>query len=379
MEPISLYIHIPFCKSKCFYCDFLSFSQQDNLMESYVESLVEEIKRYSDLVKDRKVISIFFGGGTPSTLPPIYISKMMQVIKDQYILSDDAEVTIECNPESLTDEHISAYKDSGINRISMGLQSTNNERLKQLGRIHSYETFLEKYNKLREKGYDNINVDLMFGLPNQTLEDWNDTLVKVLKLEPEHISVYGLLIEADTPFYKANQQKKLVLPEEEMEREMYWNANNMLIEKDYIHYEISNYSKKSYECKHNRVYWILNEYIGMGLGASSYFLGNRLENIKDINNYINAHGDIDKITMSKHTSLIKEQMEEWVFLGLRLINGIDKEQFNNLFYKKFDNVYGEVTTRLIAEGLVVEYNNNLRLTKRGIDVSNYVLSHFILE
>lgn len=378
MEPISLYIHIPFCKSKCNYCDFLSFSKEEILIDPYIKALLEEIKNYGVLFANRKVVSIFLGGGTPSILPTIYIDMIMQIIKESFHLTSDLEVTIECNPESLSDDKIRSYKSFGINRISIGLQSADNESLKKLGRIHTFETFVEKYNNLRFFGYDNINVDLMFGLPNQTLKDWHMTLNKIIELDPEHISIYGLNIEENTPFYTAEKLKQIIMPDEEVERIMYWDANELLVDNGYKHYEISNYSKEGYECKHNKVYWTLGEYIGIGLGAASYYLDSRNENLKDINKYIKANGNLEKTVESKKESSIVNKMEEWVFLGLRLIEGIDKKQFNQIFDKSFKNTYGDIVKKLINEGLIDEHNDVLSLTNRGIDVSNYVLSHFIL-
>jgi len=378
MAPISLYIHIPFCKSKCYYCDFLSFSKQEALIDPYVNALIEEIKTYAKMINNRETISIFFGGGTPSLLSVQHVSRIMAVITQLCKLSSDAEITIECNPESLSEDKMKGYKEAGINRVSMGLQATQNNALKQLGRIHSFETFCKKYNKLRAFGYDNINIDLMFGLPDQTIEDWHDTINRVMTLQSEHLSIYGLHIEENTPFYTANKEEKFILPDEEAERTMYWTANQLLTTHGYHHYEISNYSKAGYESEHNKVYWTLGEYIGLGLGASSYFQDYRLENTKDLKAYIEANGNLEKLISIKQKSSEVNKIEEWVFLGLRLINGIEKLAFKQHFNQSFDKIYESQIEKLLKEGLVQVDDDRVWLTSKGIDISNYVFSHFIL-
>lgn len=379
MKPISLYIHIPFCKSKCHYCDFLSFPCQETFIEPYIEALLREIENYSKSFIDREVISIFLGGGTPSFIPSVYIKKIMTIIHENFSVSKDVEVTIECNPETLTIDKMKDYKDSGINRVSMGLQSADNKVLKKLGRIHTYETFLEKYNNFRTLGYDNINIDLMFGLPGQSLSEWMTTLNNIISLKPEHISIYGLIIEEGTPFYNAKQKKQLITPDEELERNMYWQANEILTQNNYKHYEISNYCKPGYECKHNKVYWTLDEYIGLGLGASSFYNNKRVENIRDLKYYIKANGDLQKSIATINMCTVKNQMEEWCFLGLRLLNeGINKNSFYDKFNVSFNSIYTETIEKLIKEDLITDEDNILKLTHNGIDISNYVLSHFLL-
>jgi oxygen-independent coproporphyrinogen-3 oxidase len=377
-EPVSLYIHIPFCKSKCNYCDFLSFAHEDDKIDEYITALVAEIRSYHSLLRNNIVKSIFIGGGTPSVIEAKYIESIMKEIKENFNLEPTAEITIECNPGTISREKGTIYKILGINRISLGLQAVDNERLKHLGRIHTFEEFAQNFNMLREIGYDNINVDLMFGLPNQTLGEWKETLKQVLILNPEHISVYGLLVEEDTPYYSQYQQKKWELPDEEIERTMYWYANECLAQKGYEHYEISNYSKKGFSCKHNKVYWTLGKYIGIGLGAASYYDQIRMDNTRNIDQYMNAQGDLNEIISNKAPSTIIAQKEEFMFLGLRLMEGISKKDYLNKFNQKIEEQYGEVVFDLIKQDLLIEEGDRLSLTNKGIDISNYVLAKFIL-
>lgn len=379
MKSISLYIHIPFCKSKCNYCDFLSFAGREENIEGYVEALIEEIRSHSSYLKDRSVTSIFIGGGTPSMLPGDCMRRIMDEVYKNFRVEKQAEISMESNPGSLTREKIEIYKASGINRVSMGLQSADEEQLKELGRIHSYKEFEQNYHLLREVGYKNINIDLMFGLPQQTLRDWKQTLEQVIALHPEHISIYSLLIEEGTPFYEQSENNELVLPDEELERRMYWEANRILQEKGYEHYEISNYSKKGFECQHNKVYWELGDYIGMGIGSASYFDGDRMENIVDLDGYIHAGGDLDVIIAAHHHSTELEKKEEFIFLGLRLIKGISKREFFNQFSEDISKDYDNVIKRLMDEELIIDKDDTIRLTSRGFDISNYVLAQFLQD
>lgn len=377
MEPVSIYIHIPFCKKKCNYCDFLSFANKENEIDSYLNALILEIKSYKNILKDNLIKTVFIGGGTPSILSTHHIQSLIDELYNNFKIYSNAEITIECNPESITKEKLIIYKRLGINRVSLGLQATENKYLEHLGRIHSYSQFYKSYHTLRELGYDNINVDLMFGLPNQSLFEWKKTIKEIIKLDVEHISTYGLIIEEGTPYYNAFHQKKWDLPSDEEERNMYWYANEELCNNGYEHYEISNYSKKGYSCKHNLVYWTLGQYIGMGIGAASFYNGFRMENVKNINDYINFKGDLKRIITSKHFSSIKELKEEFIFLGLRLINGISKEDYFNKFHDTLNSDYNEIIKNLIKDKLLIEKNNHLHLTKKGIDISNYVLAKFI--
>lgn len=377
MDQVSLYIHIPFCKKKCNYCDFLSFEDKIDEIDKYILALIEEIKSYKNLLDKSIVKSIFIGGGTPSILSAYNISLLMNTLHSSFKIENSCEISIECNPESITREKLILYKDLGINRVSLGLQAMENKHLQTLGRIHSQKDFMNSYYILKELGYKNINVDLMFGLPNQSLYEWESIIKEIIKLDIEHISAYGLIIEENTPFYNQYKKNKLILPDEEEERNMYWYANEELIRNGYDHYEISNYSKKGYSCKHNQVYWTLGQYIGMGIGAASFYKGYRMENTKILKDYIFYKGNLDKIISKKHLSLDTELKEEFIFLGLRLINGINKKEYFNRFNSKIDEDYKKVINELIKDRLLIEKDNFLKLTKKGIDISNYALAKFI--
>ncbi|WP_304942063.1 radical SAM family heme chaperone HemW [Vallitalea guaymasensis] len=379
MKNISLYIHIPFCKSKCNYCDFLSFDNKDSVKKEYVNALINEIKNYSDFAKDYNVKSIFIGGGTPSILSCSDIEKIFDSLKLYYNIDADAEITIEANPGTLDQEKIKVLLSSDVNRISMGLQSCNNGLLKKLGRIHTWEEFLNNYNMIRNSGFDNINIDLMFALPNQTISDIENDLKKIISLRPEHISYYSLIIEEGTKFSRLYDDKKLVLPAEDVERDMYWLIHDTLQDNGYKHYEISNYALDNRECYHNKVYWKEEEYIGMGLGASSYFEGFRYKNINNLSNYIDINGDISKLKESTEKISKKTSIEEYMFLGLRLLEGIDKIDFYNRWGHEIEYYYKDVIQELIEKGLIIEDGCRLRLTKKGIDVSNFALSMFLFD
>ncbi|WP_113671289.1 radical SAM family heme chaperone HemW [Vallitalea guaymasensis] len=379
MKNISLYIHIPFCKSKCNYCDFLSFDNKDSVKREYVNALINEIKSYSEIAKEYSVKSIFIGGGTPSILSCSDIKKIFDSLKLYYNIDADAEITIEANPGTLDEEKIKVLLSSEVNRISMGLQSCNNGLLKELGRIHTWEEFLNNYNMIRNSGFDNINIDLMFALPNQTISDIENDLKKIISLRPEHISYYSLIIEDGTKFSRLYDDNKLVLPAEDVERDMYWLIHDTLQDNGYKHYEISNYALDNRECYHNKIYWKEEEYIGMGLGASSYFEGFRYKNINNLSNYIDINGDISKLKESTEKISKKTSIEEYMFLGLRLLEGIDKIDFYNRWGHEIEYYYKDVIQELIEKGLIIEDGCRLRLTKKGIDVSNFALSMFLFD
>lgn len=379
MKNISLYIHIPFCKSKCNYCDFLSFDNKDSVKKEYVNALINEIKSYSEIAIEYSVKSIFIGGGTPSILSCSDIEKIFDSLKLYYNIDTDAEITIEANPGTLDEEKIKVLLSSDVNRISMGLQSCNNGLLKKLGRIHTWEEFLNNYNMIRNSGFDNINIDLMFALPNQTISDIENDLKKIISLRPEHISYYSLIIEEGTKFSRLYDDNKLVLPAEDVERDMYWLIHDTLQDNGYKHYEISNYALDNRECYHNKVYWKEEEYIGMGLGASSYFEGFRYKNINNLSNYIDINGDISKLKESTEKISKKTSIEEYMFLGLRLLEGIDKIDFYNRWGHEIEYYYKDVIQELIEKGLIIEDGCRLRLTKKGIDVSNFALSMFLFD
>ena len=374
MKEVALYIHIPFCKQKCFYCDFPSYARKDDLMSDYIEALLIELK---EKIKDYEVRSLFIGGGTPSYLNEENLSKLMKGIKNINFI-EDAEKTIECNPGTVSEEKFNIMKGGGINRLSFGLQTTKNNLLKGIGRIHTFEAFKDNYNLARSVGFNNINIDMMFGLPNQSVKDWTDSLEEVAKLNPEHISAYSLIIEEGTPLYKLYNEDKLKLPSEEEEREMYKKCKNILIENGYHQYEISNYAKEGKECLHNEVYWMCDEYIGVGASSSSYIDGKRIKNIDDLREYIKRIGSGKSIVDEEIINTKNDNIEEFMFMGLRMNCGIEEEEFKRRFHTDVDNVYKDVIEGNINKGLLERKRGRIYLTDKGIELSNMVMSDMIL-
>ena len=377
-KPIELYIHIPFCVKKCDYCDFLSFRALSSVHEAYVQQLIREIRAQSCYCTDCQVVSVFIGGGTPSLLEPSCISRIMETVFSCFQVEPEAEITIEANPGTLLGKKLPVYRQCGINRVSIGLQSADNTELKNLGRIHSFEEFLKSFQSARMAGFTNINIDLMSGIPGQTLESWKNTLKKVTMLKPEHISAYSLIIEEGTPFYESYRAGKLELVSEEMDREMYHWTVDTLAEWGYGQYEISNFAKVGRQSRHNRIYWQAEEYLGMGLGAHSYMDGKRFHNSYDLQKYISAKGDTS--LLREDTELITETdaLAEFMFLGLRLTEGVSFVRFRQRFGKEMDTVYGKELQELAELGLLLRDESGVRLSRRGIDVSNAVFERFLL-
>lgn len=380
-QPISLYIHIPFCMRKCSYCDFLSFSGcSEQLQKDYMHQLFREMDYYKEIAKDYRVQTIFIGGGTPSLLQEGLMEQLFQRIYSIWRIEEGAEITIESNPGTLSVKKLIEYRTCGINRLSIGLQSADNEELKRLGRIHNYEQFVANYKLAREAGFQNINVDIMAALPGQTQSSFGKTLAKVVDLKPEHISVYSLIVEEGTPLAE-NHELLSTLPTEVTERRMYKYTKSILNSMGYERYEISNYAKPGYACRHNQVYWKGGEYLGFGLGAASYWNGMRFENAKDMQEYM-ADWTFDDIGMLRKNVVLdsrKSQMEEFMFLGLRLMQGVSKEEFQRLFDVPMEEVYGKVIQTYVEQGLLTWNQEYLRLTDAGIDVSNVVMADFLLE
>lgn len=394
---VSLYVHIPFCAVKCKYCDFLSFDGESyGTMLRYVDSLCQEIKLYAPIAGDYIVRSIFIGGGTPSLLDEGLITNIMAFIRKTFTLDSDVEISIEANPGTLRHQKLNGYKSAGINRISIGLQSADDEMLKKMGRLHNYDQFVASFKAARRAGFNNINVDIMSGLPGQTIHSYVDTLSRVLEFGPEHISAYSLSIEPGTPF--ANDPAILEsLPPEMIDRRMYEITKKLLAAHGYDRYEISNYARAGYECKHNMVYWTGGEYIGFGIGAASYFQGKRFSNMRDIFQYIELmeetgekfvemdnmeilYNDTARKLRENVTPVyIDARMEEFMFLGLRMMCGISREDFEERFNKDIYEVYGPVLNKYIDMGYMAAIDDRIILTDMGIDVSNTILAEFILD
>lgn len=378
MEELGIYIHIPFCKQKCFYCDFCSFANKNEMQEKYVEAVINEIKNITHKEK-YTVTTIYFGGGTPSVLNPEYIKNILQEIESSFKILDDAEITIEINPGTVNEEKLKKYKEYGINRLSIGLQSANDKILKKIGRIHDYKQFEETFFYARKCGFKNINVDLMIGLPTQTIEDVKQTLEKIIQKNPEHISVYSLIIEEGTIIEKLINENKLQLPDEETERIMYWTVVNELKENGYNQYEISNFSKKTYESKHNTNCWKQKQYVGLGTSAHSYLNKKRYSNTNNIEEYIK---NIQENNISKNITIHEEQteestMNEYMLLGLRMIQGININEFKQKFKTDPTIKYKKILEKLQKENLIQITKTSIKLTKQGIDFGNIVWEEFI--
>lgn len=375
MKELSLYIHIPFCVKKCLYCDFLSAPATNAAREQYLLALGYEIEARSEDYKDSEVISIFFGGGTPSILTVEELTRLFTKIKSSYNLAKNCEISIEVNPGTVWDKStFEAYRNLGINRLSIGLQSAVDKELKLLGRIHTYKDFRVTFEAAREAGFDDINVDLISALPGQKKEDYLYTLNEVCALNPEHISAYSLIIEPGTAFYE--DYKYLITDEdhEELDRELYVLTKEVLAEKGYHRYEISNYSKEGHECRHNKVYWRRGDYLGLGLGAASLIGNRRFKNTSEFVVYNEAGGVAEY--MDEETLNKADEMQEFMILGLRLIEGVSKKYFAKCFGKDMDEVYGKVLEKGVNEGLLAVQGDKICLTDRGLDVSNYVFAQF---
>ncbi|MEA4973485.1 MAG: radical SAM family heme chaperone HemW [Candidatus Metalachnospira sp.] len=373
---VSLYIHIPFCIKKCLYCDFPSFGGMNAYFEDYVNALCSEISEASSEFTDRKIKTIFIGGGTPTILQPRFLGKIMDTVFTKYDV-DDAEISIESNPGTLDKLKLNELMQMYFNRLSMGLQSWQDKHLKALGRIHTADDFKRNYIEAREAGFKNINIDLMFSLPNQTIGDWEETLQNVIFLGPEHISAYSLIIEEGTPFYEMAQKGVIHEADDTLDRNMYYTANRILAQNGYSRYEISNFAKKGYECEHNKVYWKTEEYRGFGLGAHSYINGERFHNVYDFKGYTESKGNIKKLITDVEKLSVIEKQEEFMFMGLRMTKGISESDFRDRFSHNIYDVYGDELKELIKEELIVSQNDRLFLSERGIDVSNQVFEKFI--
>ncbi|MDK0917373.1 radical SAM family heme chaperone HemW [Clostridium perfringens] len=377
MDKISLYIHIPFCAQKCLYCDFPSFARKDHLRKAYIEALNKEIISLREKHNNLEINTIFIGGGTPSVLESDELECLLKEVA-KLNMAKDIEYSMECNPGNLTEEKLEVMKKYGVNRISMGLQAKQDNLLKGLGRIHNYKTFKENFLLAKKVGFNNINVDLMFGLPNQRLNEWEETLREIISLEPAHISAYSLIIEEGTAFYNLYENDKLKLPTEEEERKMYHLAKKILEENGFNQYEISNYAKEGKECRHNLAYWNMDNWIGVGSASASYMDGKRIKNISSVEEYINSINEKGEAIEEIINNSKNDNMEEFMFMGLRKINGIDENEFKNRFSMNINNVYGEIINKYIDEGLLIRESGRIFLSEKGIEISNVIMADFLL-
>ena len=374
---IGLYFHVPFCASKCYYCDFLSFPKRE-AEEAYVTALVQEMAQVAKgLDPDTKIATLFIGGGTPTVLPPVLIEKLLIGITTHFKLTSNCEFTIEANPGTLSEEKIKVMMRFPITRISMGLQSTHDHLLKKIGRGHTFKDWQESMALIRKMTDWQINVDLMFALPDQTLEAFEQSLETVVSYQVDHVSVYALIIEEGTYFGKLYEEGKLKEVPEELDRKMYHLAQSYLKKMGYEQYEISNWAKDQHYCQHNMVYWTLKPYIGLGLGAHSLYQGKRFYNEEKMPLYLEAQGELSKLRHDEEVLTEQMLMEEYLFLGLRLISGISVSDFEKRFGKSVFEVYEKQIKHFIALGVLIHEKDQLYLSEYGLDVCNEVFSSFL--
>lgn len=399
-KELELYVHIPFCVKKCAYCDFLSGPAGEAEKAAYTEALLREIKGRREAYRDYRVSTVFLGGGTPSVLTGEETARIFHALGENFDISRDAEITMEVNPGTVTGEKAAVWRQCGVNRLSIGLQSVDDRELEMLGRIHTFREFLDTWEIVRKAGFCNVNVDLISAIPGQTEESWERTLRTAAELGPEHLSAYSLIIEEGTPFYEkygsgdnnGHTVGALPLPDEDTEREIYQMTGEILKTYGYHRYEISNYAKQGYECRHNLGYWERKPYLGLGLGASSLVEEQRFHNTSDMRKYMEIFGDPDlsrslcagagrpgPAAEEIEVLTTEDQMEEFMFLGLRKTNGISCREFRENFGRTIEEVYGNQIRRFDGLGLMKREGDRLRLTEQGIDVSNSVFVEFMIK
>ena len=376
---LGLYLHIPFCKSKCAYCDFYSFVPGDEgIYERYVNALITHMESYRQSCRDYAPDTVFIGGGTPTALPVDQLIRIITAVKRNFSLTKNVEFTLEANPATVTLSELKRLRRAGVNRLSLGLQSADNNELRSLSRIHTRREFEEAFRNARAAKINSINVDLMFGIPGQTRESLLRTLNYVTKLEPDHISFYDLKIEEGTPFWK--MRETLDLPDEDAEYDMYMSGIRFLASRGYAQYEISNFSKPGHQCLHNIKYWNCDEYLGLGPAAHSFFNGNRFSFCKNIEKYIsameNTEGSI-RITENMEEIRPKERLGEYIMLRFRLNEGISTREFFRRFGKDFEMMYGSKLAKYINAGYVAKEQDRYFMTPRGMFISNYILSDLL--
>ncbi len=374
MKPLGLYFHIPFCPYRCHYCDFLSFAKHEEEIPAYVKALVSDLKFFSESCRDYEIRTIFLGGGTPSLLSAQQIEAILSAVQTFFHTSCALEITVESNPGTITFEKLSSYLSLGVNRLSFGVQALQNHHLKRMGRIHTAEEAEQGFNLARKAGFQNINTDLIFGLPNQTLEEWENTLGQVLQWAPEHISMYGLQIEEGTPFSTDHKQGILTLPGEEIEASMYEKGIEFLREQGYDQYEISNFAKPGFECRHNLIYWMNEEYLGIGLGAVSYLNKKRFWMTRNLLKYLKG----EERAIGEEVLPVEKEMGETMMLGLRLLQGVSNLSFFNRFGKKIQDVYKKQISKYSPSGLLEWKNENLCLSLSGMMIANEIIQDFII-
>lgn len=379
MKELGIYVHIPFCIKKCNYCDFISYGNCDcTSTQKYVEAVLKEID-FEEEKKDYIVTTIYIGGGTPSYIDAKYIGMILYKLREKFTIKEDTEITLEVNPGTADAEKLENYKKYGINRLSIGLQETDNFLLKMLGRIHTYEDFVSVYNLAREAGFSNINIDLMIGLPNQSLENVSQSLNRVIELNPNHISVYSLIVEEGTPIAKDIENGNLNLPDEGLERQAYWKVKSVLEANGYTHYEISNFAKKGFESRHNLNCWEQKEYLGFGLAAHSYLNKTRYSNIENLNDYINNTfgGKIVDNRIINEVQNSEAEQKEFMLLNLRKLDGVSVQSFKQKFNVNPLFEFKKELNKLVDEGLIFVDGDIIALSSKGIDLANIVWEEFV--
>ncbi len=379
MDPIGLYLHIPYCLHKCGYCDFNSHNINEAEMESYVRALLSEMEQAAKGAKDRRVATIFFGGGTPTTLPFADLARILETCRQHFQVDPEAEITCEANPATIPQTDLAQLREAGFNRLSIGVQSFDPDELKRLERVHSVDEIYLTVERARQAKFENLSLDLMFALPGQAVERWQDNLQKAIGLQPDHISAYNLTIEPDTVFYKQQSQGQLVMPPDDFQRELFEITINTLTSAGYEHYEISNYAKPEKQCRHNLNYWVNGEYIGLGAGASSTFNGEHYKNVNLPARYIMQINETQAAVESRETPDRRQRMGEAVMLGLRLREGLNLSTFEKQFGVTFQETFGETVERLEKMELLEISNGQISLTQQGLFLADSVIVEFITE
>ncbi|HHY14027.1 MAG TPA: oxygen-independent coproporphyrinogen III oxidase [Thermoanaerobacterales bacterium] len=373
---LGLYIHIPFCRAKCNYCDFVSYTNMEHIIPEYIKMLKKEMEYYKNYCSGKKIKSVYIGGGTPTMLQSAQLKSIMESVYSNFVFCDEMEISIEANPESVTKEKLNTLKNIGVNRISIGLQTDKNHLLKKIGRVHTFGDFKKAFLIAREEGFENINIDLIFGLPSQTVEHWLETLGNIVDLKPEHISAYSLEVGRGTRLYEQYKKGVIKLPKEEKEREMYHLLIEFLTTAEYTHYELSNFAKQGRECRHNIIYWENKEYIGMGAASHSYFNKKRYYNTENIKSYINQLKNELPIKKIEETT-VEQEISETIIMNLRLIKGLDKMCFLRRFGVDIKKLYEHEIKQLKEIGLIKEDKRYISLTCQGLDLANEVFIKFI--
>lgn len=382
MKSISIYLHIPFCVRKCSYCDFVSYSakpfEENHGINRYFDAIKQELIRYKERLSTYEVATIYLGGGTPSAVDGRLIHDLLNMIRASLNVTNDAETTIEVNPGTLTNDKLNHYKAAGINRVSMGLQTTNDQLLETIGRIHSTNDFITSYHALRDAGFNNISLDLMFGLPGQTLSDIDRAIKLIDQLKPQHVSAYSLKIEEGTPLFDAYEKGSVQLPSEELEREMYHRINSKLRELGIYQYELSNYALPGWESKHNTVYWENKPYLGVGVSSHSKLDDVRFSNTSNIHEYMDSIQKGESVIIDSEPIDAEEDLFESIILGLRLNKGIQIDLLNERYAIDFEARYEKVLSSLIQDHLIIREGNTIKLTELGRDLANQVFLRFML-